>query len=127
MQNNTISDIINTVIAQNISTEPTKFEEKIIEMYNDTVSEEMYDTDEICTKICENYFNELDDCPDDVLACRLIYDIFNTCKNHVARINAEYDLKIAIEKRAHQSMDYLKGAITPRWAKYTSVLVKKKS
>lgn len=113
MQDNTISDIM-TAHEANLPTggeKFSKFEDKIIGMYDNTVSEEMYDTDEICTKICEDYFNELDDCPDDVLACRLIYDIFYTCKKHVAMINFEHDLRIAHELEGHRIKDRMSGYI----------------
>ena len=117
MQSNTISDII----AANTANLPEKddttltFEKKIIGWYDETISEKMYDTDEICTKLCGRFFDdEYEDDPSDVEACRIIYDIFYICKKHVATINFEHDLRVAHELEGQRIKNRMSGYIINR-------------
>ena len=107
MTNNTISSIMKDATPINNVTK--SYEDKITNMFDDMLSETLYDIDEISTRICETLMREAypkNDVPENT-GCRMIYDVFYICKSHVAKLNAEHDLMLACNASAQRSADRL--------------------
>ena len=112
---NTISGIVKSIQPE-ITATPIALNDRIIGLYNTfSLSEEHYDTDDIATLVCEVLLTELDenmslDLPEhtrEMRGCRLIYDIFAVCKDHVRNQNLAAFAKKAYHAEATRSMDRL--------------------
>lgn len=112
--NKTISGII--AATHTLASGPSiSFSNRVIELYKSFESEEHYDVDDISTLVCEVLVTELDETMDtttpehtqDIRSCRMIYDIFNICKQHVRRSYLYEFAKEAHQAEAKRSMDRL--------------------